>query len=545
MKTPLFDRLSVMLDCSRGAVYTVPTVCRLIDLLASMGYSELQLYTEDTYEIEEEPYFGHMRGRYTREELREIDAYAASHGIELVPCIQTLGHLGSIMYWKHFSGRVQDCGGTMLADSEETYALIDRMFGALEGSFRSRRVNIGMDEAYWIGRGKYYDLHGDTDHMTLLLRHLGRVCDIAARHGFAPMMWSDMFFHLLTGGGYGAFREDTAISSSLTEKIPAGLTLIYWDYAQSPEQYLRVMRAHRAFGRDIRFAGGAWTWMGYSPLTDYALRQTEYAVDACAAAGVRCFMMTLWGDCGAECSPFSALPTLFYLSARNRGIEDMAEIRAAFARQFGFSFDDMLALDLPNRAGSPRGYENCARYALFNDPFLGLWDDALPAATASEYRDAAAVIRAAAQRVGASGATGNSLAPLFEPIARLCDILAVKFDLGLRLRAAYQSDDRAALAAIAQQLSDLPAVVQHFYEAEREQWYAERKSFGFELHCYRLGGLCGRLRDCARRLADYLDGTLPSIPELAEDALPRNPDHPHTPEGLWAFGSIISPTSLG
>ena len=70
-------RLGVMLDCSRGAVYTVEALKKYIDVLAKMGYNSLQLYTEDTYEIKEEPYFGYMRGRYSADELRLLDFYAA------------------------------------------------------------------------------------------------------------------------------------------------------------------------------------------------------------------------------------------------------------------------------------------------------------------------------------------------------------------------------------------------------------------------------------------------------------------------------------
>ncbi|MDO4741652.1 MAG: family 20 glycosylhydrolase, partial [Eubacteriales bacterium] len=80
-------------DVSRGAVMKPQAVRRYIDQLACLGMNLLMLYTEDTYEVPEYPYFGHLRGRYSRSDLREIDAYAASMGVELVPCIQTLGHL--------------------------------------------------------------------------------------------------------------------------------------------------------------------------------------------------------------------------------------------------------------------------------------------------------------------------------------------------------------------------------------------------------------------------------------------------------------------
>ena len=82
-----YKHFGVMLDCSRNAVMKVESVKRMVDCLQKMGYNALELYCEDTYEVGEEPYFGYLRGRYTGEEIREIDGYAKAHGIELIPCI--------------------------------------------------------------------------------------------------------------------------------------------------------------------------------------------------------------------------------------------------------------------------------------------------------------------------------------------------------------------------------------------------------------------------------------------------------------------------
>ena len=92
--TPIFTLNGAMIDMSRNAVMTVNTVKFMMRKMALMGMNAFMLYTEDTYELEGYSYFGHMRGRYTKEELRELDAYALSLGIELIPCIQMLGHLG-------------------------------------------------------------------------------------------------------------------------------------------------------------------------------------------------------------------------------------------------------------------------------------------------------------------------------------------------------------------------------------------------------------------------------------------------------------------
>ena len=65
--------LGVMLDCSRNAVMSVAELKNFILTLKKTGYNCLQLYTEDTYEIEGEPQFGYRRGKYTKAELKEID----------------------------------------------------------------------------------------------------------------------------------------------------------------------------------------------------------------------------------------------------------------------------------------------------------------------------------------------------------------------------------------------------------------------------------------------------------------------------------------
>ena len=42
---------------------------------------------------------GHGRGRYTPGELRAIDSAAAEWGLEVVACIQTLGHMEQLLQW--------------------------------------------------------------------------------------------------------------------------------------------------------------------------------------------------------------------------------------------------------------------------------------------------------------------------------------------------------------------------------------------------------------------------------------------------------------
>ena len=62
----------------------------------------------------------------------------------------------------------------LLAEEEETYALIDKMFSSIAAMYSTRRVNIGMDEAYLLGAGKYLYRHGFRDKTQIMLGHLRR-----------------------------------------------------------------------------------------------------------------------------------------------------------------------------------------------------------------------------------------------------------------------------------------------------------------------------------------------------------------------------------
>ena len=62
-----------MLDCSRNAIPNKEFLRKWIDILADCGYNELQLYTEDTFQVENEPYFGYLRGGFSVAEIQEID----------------------------------------------------------------------------------------------------------------------------------------------------------------------------------------------------------------------------------------------------------------------------------------------------------------------------------------------------------------------------------------------------------------------------------------------------------------------------------------
>ena len=505
-----FRRLGTMIDCSRNAVMKPDAVKKWIDVTADLGYNALMLYTEDTYEVGEEPYFGYARGRYSKAELKDIDAYAAAKGMELIPCIQTLAHLNAIARWPEYAPHM-DIADILLARDERTYTLIERMFETISECFTSKCVHIGMDEAHLFGRGRFLTRYGDVDRTAAMLEHLERVAEMGKRRGLSLAMWSDMFYRLAAGGEY--YAAGAEIDKSVGRRIPENVELVYWDYySTDTARYDKMLKSHAGIKPGTWFAGGLWSWEGFAPHNAFSIRATEAALAACEENGVQDVFLTLWGDDGAECAKFALLPSLFYAAQRARGNGDLADIQKKFEEKFGVSWESFMLLDLPGSANDEKDrIVNCEKYLLYNDPFQGLFDSTLAGGEGEGFAQCARALENAPE-------TGE-WAYLFRTQKALCRVLEYKAEHGQRTRAAYQAGDRAALTALTEAYRTAEDRLGELYEAFREQWDRENKSCGFEVQDIRLGGLRQRLRHCRESLERYLAGELEAVEELAAPQL--------------------------
>ncbi|MEE1315481.1 MAG: beta-N-acetylhexosaminidase [Faecalimonas sp.] len=514
--------LGVMIDCSRNAVMSLQAVKEYVDLLAKMGYDTVMLYTEDTYEVKDEPYFGYMRGRYTKQEFQELDAYCKAKGIELVPCIQTLAHCNAIFQVTNVYDNVRDCDDILLIDGARTYELLERMFASLAESFSSRKIHIGMDEAEKVGLGKYLKEHGYTERFDLINKHLHKVCEIAKKYGFEPMIWSDMFCRLAAGtADYYAGGDVSVIREKAN--LPDNVTLVYWDYYSNDyDHYVKMFRTNKAFGRPVAFAGGAWTWKGFAPDNVMSIDNTAAAVKACNAEGVEDVLFTMWGDDGAEGSRFAVLPSLLYAAELKRGNADMEDIKAKFLELTGIAWDSFLLLDKLDTPGGKHTY-NPSKYLLYNDPFTGLNDYRVTVEDGAYYADLAEKLSGVVKDLRACtgrGFAGAHFLRLFETAEALCRLLAEKAPLGVKTRAAYAAGDKAALKELAEgayckAIQELGC----FYDTFWIQWQAENKPFGFDIQDFRIGGVQRRLESCRQRLLAYAAGNEENIPELETELL--------------------------
>ena len=542
---PAYEDLCAMFDVARNAVLTVPVVKQLIRHMALMGYTSLQLYVEDCYEVDGYPYFGYMRGRYTKAEMKELAAYGDRFGVELTPCIQVLAHLNQMFRWRAH-GAMLDWRDILLVDEPKTYELIDAMFKTLQECFTSRRVNIGMDEARMLGLGQYFKKHGYKEWSEILGSHMDKVMAICKKYGFKPMMWSDTLLSaaFVRNDYYAATTmEDPHLPQDVIDSVPEGMELIYWDYGNYYREVDIMARVHREFREDnpIWFAGGASKWQGYCPLNEFSIDCARSQLKAIRENGIQKVMVTIWNGAAAN---LSILPTL-QMFAEDCYVDNTEEewLTQRFATCCDGSFADFMLLDRPNQIPgnpSPGGWwcTPCT-FLMDQDVMVGLFDKhVVPGQLSPHFARCAADLRQASPR-------NPRWQYMFDMTASLCHALELKCEAGVKLIVAYKAGDRAALRELAEgYLPEVKARVEEFYRVYRAHWMAENKVFGLEVVDYHLAGLVARCGAAIERVEDYLAGRVDSLPELEQERLYYDCKERETPDAIVeAVGWTASATA--
>lgn len=546
------DRNGCMVDCSRNSVMSMEAAKAWMRMQASIGMNTMMLYTEDTYEVPEYPYFGALRGKYKKEELCELDRYAQVFGIELVPCIQTLGHLQQTLLWPAMS-ELRDTSDILRVGEEKVYDFIRACIRQVSQCFSTRRVHLGMDEAWTLGLGQYLIRNGYTPKREIIHKHMEKVMEICREEGMEPMIWSDMYLRIHSEKeAYYDVPFDTDMRSG--ELPPEGMSLVYWDYYHQEEEFYRnYIQLHKQLTDKVIFAGGGWSWKGMVPDIKVAYAVTRPAYKACRAENMQEAVYTLWGDDSTETPLFSALSSVIMAAEYGFGEEpDEDCIRRKFEFLTGYDYEVYLHLGdfdiLTEKPDKTNMYGNPSMCLFYQDLMLGRFDGQTEGVRyGAHYKELEEKLIAAEKRQ-VPGYWSFEMKLIMEFYRALAHVLSVKADLGLDILDAYAEKDKEKLRHIAESvIPELIRSVECCRCLRKKLWNREAKIFGWEVLDIRYRALAGRMESAAERIADYVNGTISALPELEEERLPWRPEMTgeHRLEGgSLAWVNLVSASTL-
>lgn len=197
-----------------------PGVLRLIDEMAKFKINLWLLEYNQCF-----PYAGHpaLHGAqtFTPEEIAAIEARCKDREIEIIPLLQSFGHVGHIGIHPEYKDLIEP-GAKVAGDMQfcplnpggfELFKdLAKQLMAAHPGG---RYFHIGGDEVRSLGNcpdcAEFVRKYGKGK---LYTDYINKVCDWVAAQGWKPVIWDDMLSH---------FPE-------LVPQISRNAAIMYWDY---------------------------------------------------------------------------------------------------------------------------------------------------------------------------------------------------------------------------------------------------------------------------------------------------------------------------
>ena len=522
-ETPFMELNGLQLDISRNSVLNEASLKYFIRQHALLGLNSVTFYMEDMFEIPDEPYFGYMRGRFSAQDLKRMDDYAAELGVEIVAELELLGHMAKFL--RHHSNAYLRGGSVneFLVGEQTTYDLIEKIVKTISQCLRSRIVHIGLDETRTINQGRYKQLHGEVPIEKVFFDHAHRVCKMVNDYGMTPVLSGDMPFEFSwkkqppKNCNYLNDEVD-ALDPDVIAAMPENTAVTMWNYTEENEDtFAKLFRMTGQLTDKVVYMGSARMWQ--SLVCKYAptIRTMVAGMKAARRENVKISVFCTWEDSG-DCPHFLALPAAIVAADMDYvGSFSMAQMQRKVKFLYGVDFDDFYQMGYADHVHQNEDQELATKFLLYNDPLIGLLDYHVQdldlrgfyGAMVRDYRDR-----------GNAKYPGMKLS--FDQFKMILSILELKADFGVRLKKAYDQNDRDALYALCDDARVIKSRLEQLMIIDRELFTYHYKGLGFETFEMRRATLCARFETLIYKLELYLSGQLETIEELDQERLPYN-----------------------
>jgi hexosaminidase len=480
---PALPVRGLMLDVSRGRVPTRETLIALVRTLAHYKYNHLQLYTEHTFRFPRHPEIGAGAGALTPDDILALDAVCRAHHVELVPNLQSFGHQRAMLKLPRYQHLAETAWNWSLATArEETFELLDELYGDLLPCFTSRWFNVDADEPWDMGLGQSRALTESEGIGRVYLRHILRLHELVMKHGHRMMMWADVL----------------KLHPELIGELPDDVLLLDWWYEARPRY--ETLDALAASGRPFWVCPGTSSWTTLFPRLENAVANTRDYVRQGIAAGASGMLMTDWGDDGHYQMPSNSwYPFLWAAEVGWTGGETERDVfDAAFDRLFLADGSGAVTAALRRLGETTQTAPDWlttwnTAMALFEEPLADTLREIAPAATVAATREATEALSPLLDRVrdreirydlGFTVAQLRFATDKVETTRALRTLLA-----DLASQPAPTDDGRgrfdALIAGLRRQRDEVPALVEEF----KARWLAHSRPSEIQINLDRYAAL--------------------------------------------------------
>ena len=290
---PDFANRGVMLDVSRCKVPTMESLYSYIDRLALLRINQLQLYIEHTFAFAAHEAVWHDASPFTAAEIQAIDAYCRDRYIQLVPNLNSFGHVERWLRHPEYR-HLAECPdgfdypwggksthGSTLKPCKESLEFLDGLYAEYLPNFTSPYFNIGCDETWELGKGASKADCEKRGTTRVYMDFLTQIHRLAKRHGRTAMFWGDIILH----------------EPKLIPELPKGIIAKVWGY-EATHPFEKNCPEFAKAGVPFYVCPGTSSWGALVGRTTNALGNLANSAEHGLKNGAIGYLITDWGDGG-------------------------------------------------------------------------------------------------------------------------------------------------------------------------------------------------------------------------------------------------------
>lgn len=290
---PEFKYRGFMHDIARGKMPTLNSLKELIARASFYKYNQFQFYIEHTFMFEGLEQAWYDKAPLKPDDILELDAYASSLGVELIPTLAIFGHMYEILRTEKYKDLCEYIEPdredfnfidrmkyhTINPFDEKSFELVSNMLTQFMPLFKSNKFNIGCDETFYLCRGKNKDRIKDEDHrFEIYTEFVNKIADFVKAHGKEVMIWDDIVLH----------AKDMS-------KLPDDYIYMDWDYGPNP---LEVNREKISKKPHVCVCGGSAAWNRLINVFENLFGNCDNLCRLAKKYNIDGYYITNWGDYG-------------------------------------------------------------------------------------------------------------------------------------------------------------------------------------------------------------------------------------------------------